>query len=465
MRFLLSVFLTFLISLFSISAQSERPESIVIPVSSLGDVSDTRKKILQNTLEDELKEHFMLISQERFEEAQEKAFEELDYEECTEDQCIMMIQEMLQVENVFHLEVIGEGSDTQLSLSWRTLDEKKKETEVCMGCGTFQLNEKVGGLVEKLVGVKQVVKDRITKKFEESVKVQSQKEVPKILKKPEIQTPERNNSKIKFVSVGAGGILITSENGISWNSLIGVTDRTLHDVTYGNGKFVSVGIDGTIIYSDNGFSWNSIITRPKVGLRGIEYGNNRFIAVGGHKYFTSIDGKSWNSIDNPGKNLWGITFGDSIFVSVGDLGTIMTSFGETWSLSYSETTSRISGVTYGNGVFVAANQKGEILTSKFGNDWSIKNSGTSEYLLDVAYGDGTFVVVGDTGTILNSPDGISWTKINSTFKEDLWGVTYGNGLFVTVGTNGIILSSPNGKNWTKRKSGTSMILFGVTSIK
>ena len=58
----------------------EKPQSIVIPVSSLGDVSETRKKILQNTLEDELKEHFMLISQERFEEAQEKAFEELDYE-------------------------------------------------------------------------------------------------------------------------------------------------------------------------------------------------------------------------------------------------------------------------------------------------------------------------------------------------------------------------------------------------
>ena len=134
----------------------EKPQSIVIPVASMGDVSETRKKILQNTLEDELKEHFMLISQEQFEEAQEKAFEELDYEECTEDQCIMIIQEMLQVENVFHLEVIREGSDTQMSLSWRTLDEKKKETEVCMGCGTFQLNEKVGGLVGKLVGEKKV---------------------------------------------------------------------------------------------------------------------------------------------------------------------------------------------------------------------------------------------------------------------------------------------------------------------
>ena len=131
----------------------EKPQSIVIPVSSLGDVSETRQQILQNSLEDELKEHFTLISQERFEEAQEKAFEELDYEECTEEQCIRLIQEMLQVENVFHLQVLGEGDDTQLSLSWRTLDEKRKETDICSGCGTIELSGIVMGLVGRLVGV------------------------------------------------------------------------------------------------------------------------------------------------------------------------------------------------------------------------------------------------------------------------------------------------------------------------
>ena len=123
----------------------------------MGDVSDTRKQILQNTLEDELKSHFRLIPQEKYEEVLEKVFEELEYEECSEDQCIMRVQEMLQVENVFHLQVIGEGDDTQLSLSWRTLDEKRKETDVCLGCGTFQLNDKVRGLVDKLVGEKPVV--------------------------------------------------------------------------------------------------------------------------------------------------------------------------------------------------------------------------------------------------------------------------------------------------------------------
>jgi len=146
----------------------EKPQSIVIPVSSLGDVSETRQQILQNSLEDELKEHFTLISQERFEEAQEKAFEQLEYEECTEDQCIMLIQEMLQVENVFHLQVIGEGSNTQLSLSWKTLDEKKKETEICGRCGTIELSGIVMGLVGKLVGVEEemVVKEKLHKKIE-----------------------------------------------------------------------------------------------------------------------------------------------------------------------------------------------------------------------------------------------------------------------------------------------------------
>ena len=118
----------------------------------MGDVSDTRKQILENTLTDELKKHFRIVPQEKYEQVLEQVFEELEYEECSEDTCIMRIQEMLQVENVFNLQIIGEGKDSQLNLKWITLDEKRNETDVCLGCGTFQLNDKVRGLVEKLVG-------------------------------------------------------------------------------------------------------------------------------------------------------------------------------------------------------------------------------------------------------------------------------------------------------------------------
>ena len=155
MRFLLTTVLSFLLLSLSSFGQSsqERPEGIVIPVSGIGNVSDTRKLILQNTLIESLSEYFRLVPQDKFEEVQEKVFKELEYEECTEDQCIMMIQEMLQVENLFVLQVIGEGEDTQMSLKWVGLDDKRVKTDVCVGCGTFELNARVEGLVRKLEAV------------------------------------------------------------------------------------------------------------------------------------------------------------------------------------------------------------------------------------------------------------------------------------------------------------------------
>ena len=132
--------LFFLVSSFPSFGQSERPETIVIPVATLGNISESRKQIIQNTLNRELTKYFRLVPQDKYEAAQEKAFEQLEYEECTEDQCIMLIQEMLQEENVFHLQVIGEDTDTQLSLSWRTLDENKKETDFCENCGTIEFD-------------------------------------------------------------------------------------------------------------------------------------------------------------------------------------------------------------------------------------------------------------------------------------------------------------------------------------
>ena len=138
-------------------AQSKRPETIIVPVTSLGDVSEVRKQILQNTLTDELKKHFRIVPQEKYEQVLEQVFEELEYEECSEDTCIMRVQEILQVENVFNLQILGEGDDTQLNLNWITLDEKKNETELCSGCGTVELNGKVLGLIGRLVGEKPVV--------------------------------------------------------------------------------------------------------------------------------------------------------------------------------------------------------------------------------------------------------------------------------------------------------------------
>jgi hypothetical protein len=153
---LLLILISLLLLFSPVIGQSERPETIIVPVSGIGDVSNTRKLILDNTLTDELKKHFRIVPQEKYEQVLEQVFEELEYEECSEDTCIMRIQEILQVENVFNLQIIGEGKDTQLNLKWITLDEKKNEEDYCRSCGTYELREMIGGLVDKLVGEKRV---------------------------------------------------------------------------------------------------------------------------------------------------------------------------------------------------------------------------------------------------------------------------------------------------------------------
>ena len=132
-------------------------------------MSESRIKILEKTFESKLDDYFAIVPKELFEEAQEQAFQELDYDECTEDQCIMKIKELLQVENAFKMELIIDEGDTQISITWNDQDQKRVEEDYCEGCKTKELRNMIGGLVKKLVGVKDVVKEEPPKKVEPKV--------------------------------------------------------------------------------------------------------------------------------------------------------------------------------------------------------------------------------------------------------------------------------------------------------
>ena len=131
--------------------QSGKPQTIIVPTGSLGEVSEVRIKILEKTLESKLDDYFAIVPKDLFEEAQEQAFQEMEVEECTEEQCIMMIREILQVENAFQLVLMVDEGDTQISLTWNSLDEKRVEEVYCEGCKTKELRQKIESLVEKLV--------------------------------------------------------------------------------------------------------------------------------------------------------------------------------------------------------------------------------------------------------------------------------------------------------------------------
>ena len=95
-------------------AQEKMPAALV-PMGALGEFSEMEKQIIFNSLQESLSTYYLLASQKSFEAAQEKAFEELDYEECTEDQCFALIQQILQVDNLFLFSMTREGTFNQLS--------------------------------------------------------------------------------------------------------------------------------------------------------------------------------------------------------------------------------------------------------------------------------------------------------------------------------------------------------------
>ena len=151
MRKIFTILLSFLLLSSALFGQSEKPKAIIIDTGSLGEISKTRIKILDKTLESKLDDYFAIVPKEIFEEAKEEAFQELEDDECTEDQCVMKIQEILQVENAFKMQLIMDGQDTQISITWNNQEEKRVEEDYCEGCKTKGLRLMIGGLVEKLV--------------------------------------------------------------------------------------------------------------------------------------------------------------------------------------------------------------------------------------------------------------------------------------------------------------------------
>ena len=134
-----------------ITDQSKKPQTIIIPTGSHGKMSEKRIKILEKKLESKLDDYFSIVPKDKYEEAENQVWDELDSDECTTVQCDMMIREFLQVENSFQMDLSIDEGDTQISITWNDQDQKRVEEDFCLGCGTPELREMIGGLVEKLV--------------------------------------------------------------------------------------------------------------------------------------------------------------------------------------------------------------------------------------------------------------------------------------------------------------------------
>jgi len=111
-----------------------KPLGVVLPPTVMGNVSNSRKQILLNTLDEEVSKYFDVSPPTNVSSG-----------------------DLPVVSDVFQLQIVEEDGDTQLTLRWMSGNERKVETILCGGCKTIELNGKLVGLVGKLVGGNRVV--------------------------------------------------------------------------------------------------------------------------------------------------------------------------------------------------------------------------------------------------------------------------------------------------------------------
>lgn len=159
-----------------------------------------------------------------------------------------------------------------------------------------------------------------------------------------------------YVGVGAAGTVVQSTNGnTTWTTPNLSVTADLYGVINGNLRFVAVGAGGTLMASGDGGSWEVITSGTTNDLRSVTYGlvaaadgttSNLYIAVGkAGTVLTSPDTLTW-TVQPPftSANLTGVTYGGR-FVAVGEGGVIFTSLnGVTWEARASGTTSDLTSV-------------------------------------------------------------------------------------------------------------------------
>ena len=169
-----------------------------------------------------------------------------------------------------------------------------------------------------------------------------------------------------FVAVGDAGTIVTSRDGVTWDTRISGTTDDLKTIAYGNQRFVATAESGKIFTSPDGVNWTPVAPTASY-FRALTFGNNVFVGVlNSNKVLKSSDGASWTDLMSTGLGLANIL---------------------------------INSINYGFDTFVAVGGTGSIYTSVDGVAWVKRLSGSSDGLRGIAYGKNRFVAVGaGTGT-------------------------------------------------------------------
>jgi photosystem II stability/assembly factor-like uncharacterized protein len=291
---------------------------------------------------------------------------------------------------------------------------------------------------------------------------------------------KRSSNGTLFLGAIAGGVYISTDNGLNWimkNNGFGrpaFDNGTVTVAVAPNGNiYASSFSDGIYLSTNNGESWVHSMTNGIVAEIVIDPFNRVYAAMdnGSGVYVSTNNGTTWVQKSNglvQGMDIRSICItdsGDLFASSVGSNSVYRsTNSAESWfpvnlSMVYPDHL-----VSKGSTVFAAASQLGVFRTTNNGANWELVNSGLTNLRINrlCVYGN-TIVAASDSGVFHSINNGNSWTKIGLAVQEVSEIIILPNNtMLAAIFRDGIYRTTNNGVNWLRSSNGFNC--SAVTSI-
>ncbi|MEO3946966.1 leucine-rich repeat domain-containing protein [Gorillibacterium sp. CAU 1737] len=154
------------------------------------------------------------------------------------------------------------------------------------------------------------------------------------------------NTFMGFRDEGRSTSVWTSKDGVNWTkNAKDIPARSLRSAVWNGKRYVMTGgnmSEGIIVSSEDGLTWTKRKSNVDMDLKAVAWGNGTFVAQAfeGGVVAVSKDGITWKKVKTNQPNyeeMWSMAFGGGQFVAVGDV-TIMTSKdGIKWTFVRSDT--------------------------------------------------------------------------------------------------------------------------------
>lgn len=289
----------------------------------------------------------------------------------------------------------------------------------------------------------------------------------------------------KFLgTVDSGGLVLSSDDGISWEAHETGWTRGIDDIAYGNEIYMATSAgSGPAFFSSDLENWTQISSSSLPANNDNVYFHNGVFYFGGVQFknnegvitaygiTTTTDGVNFSNVEIPSeKTVRDIRFANNQFVSVGDSLEIMTSpNGTDWTVQTvdvgipdGDLGQGLLHVNYLNSMYVVGGKDMTILTSPDGVTWTKRDfSEDNSWFSGSYYESGTYYFPGRQGKLWTTTDWATWTAIETGANDTINSIVKEEGIAVVVGRGGDIYSSDNLSTWTDRKTGFSQSFAAI----